>query len=46
MVEGWEKFLISCVNNCTEVEDKHRSKNVLMPKTARLCVTAAVLTPS
>ena len=32
MEEGWEKFLISNVNNCIEVVDKHRHKNVLVAK--------------
>ena len=32
MEEGWEKFLNAHVNSCTEVVDKHRSKNVLIAK--------------
>ena len=32
MEERWEKFLLSNVNNCIEVVDKHRHKNVLVAK--------------
>ena len=47
MEEGWENFLIAHVNSCTEVVDKHRSKNVLMAKNLSVvCVATVVLTPS
>ena len=38
MEEGWETFLIPCVNTCTEVVDEHRIKNRLVaPSSSVVC---------